>query len=143
MIGTETVKNGLKKGLSTTWELTMIMAPVYLIVTLLGETPVMGWVARLAQPLMGLLGLPGEAAGALVIGNVINQYAAIGAIAAIPMNTREITVISLVLLISHNILIETAVSKRTGIKVRSLVLIRIFGGLAAGIILNLAWMGWA
>ena len=137
-----TIKNGLRKGLITTWELALVMVPVYLIVTLLGETPVMDWISRAAQPLMGLMGLPGEAAGALVIGNFINQYAAIGAMAAIPIGTREVTVLSLVLLICHNILVETAVSKKTGIRVRSLVLVRVLGGLAAGIILNLAWPGW-
>jgi len=142
MLSIMTIKNGLRKGLMTTWELALVMAPVYLIVTLLGETPVMDWISRAAQPLMGMMGLPGEAAGALVIGNFINQYAAIGAMAAIPMGTREVTVLSLVLLICHNILVETAVSKKTGIRVRSLVLVRVLGGLAAGIILNLAWPGW-
>jgi len=142
MLSMMTIKNGLRKGLITTWELALVMAPVYLIVTLLGETPVMDWISRAAQPLMGMMGLPGEAAGALVIGNFINQYAAIGAMAAIPMGTREVTVLSLVLLICHNILVETAVSKKTGIRVRSLVLVRVLGGLAAGIILNLAWPGW-
>ncbi|MBU7006114.1 nucleoside recognition domain-containing protein [Phosphitispora fastidiosa] len=142
MLSIMTIKNGLRKGLITTWELALVMVPVYLIVTLLGETPVMDWISRAAQPLMGMMGLPGEAAGALVIGNFINQYAAIGAMAAIPMSAREVTVLSLVLLICHNILVETAVSKKTGIKVRSLVLVRVLGGLAAGIILNLAWPGW-
>ncbi len=142
MLSRMTIKNGLIKGLATTWELAQVMVPVYLIVTLLGETPVMGWISRAAQPLMGLMGLPGEAAGVMVIGNLINQYAALGAMAAIPMNTRQITVLSLVLLICHNILVETAVSKKTGIRVRSLVLVRVLGGLAAGIILNLMWPGW-
>ncbi len=142
MLGIMTIKNGIRKGLITTWELALVMVPVYLIVALLGETPVMDWISRAAQPLMGLMGLPGEAAGALVIGNFINQYAAIGAMAAIPMSAREVTVLSLVLLICHNILVETAVSKKTGIRVRSLVLVRVLGGLAAGIILNLAWPGW-
>lgn len=137
-----TVNRGLKKGFATSWELAKVMAPVYLGVSILGQTPVMNWLAVAAKPLMGLMGLPGEAATALIIGNVLNLYAAIGAIVALNLNSREVTVIALVLLISHNIFVETSVSKRTGIKVTSLVLIRIFGGLLAGIILNWVWKGW-
>lgn len=142
MIRGSTVYNGLRKGLSTTWELAKAMVPVYLVVTLLGLTPIMDWLAWLARPVMDLMGLPGEGAAALVIGNVINQYAAIGAMAALTLNTREVTVMALVLLISHNLLVETAVSKKTGINVTSLVLVRIFGGILAGITLNWLWKGW-
>lgn len=142
MIGSSTVNNGLKKGFATTWELTKVMAPVYLGVTVLGQTPLMDWLARLANPFMALLGLPGEAATALVIGNVLNLYAAIGAMGALTLNTREVTVMALVLLISHNLFVETAVSKKTGINVTSLVLVRILGGFISGAALNWAWKGW-
>lgn len=142
MIKLATIKKGLTKGIKTTWDLTKIMAPVYLAVTILGQTPVMAWLARLTQPLMGLLGLPGEAATALVLGNVLNLYAAIGAMGALNLNTREVTVLALVLLISHNIFVETAVSKKTGIKVKSLVVIRIFGGFLSGMLLNWGWQYW-
>ncbi|MDA8234846.1 MAG: nucleoside recognition protein [Clostridia bacterium] len=137
-----TTKRGLVKGFTTTWLLTKVMAPVYLAVVLLGQTPVMDWLARLAQPVMGLLGLPGETATALVVGNLLNLYAAIGAMGALTLDTREITVLAMVLLISHNLLVETAVSKQTGINVTSLVLVRVVGGLLAGLLLNWGWQLW-
>lgn len=143
MIIRETLSRGLRKGVVTSWELGKVMAPIYLGVTLLGQTPVMGWLAHLAQPAMKLMGLPGEAATALIIGNVLNLYAAIGAIGALHLNSREITVIAIVLLISHNLFVETAVSKQTGVKVKSLVLVRILGGLLSGIFLNMFMKGWA
>lgn len=139
MVGSGTIKNGLQKGFKTTWQLSKIVLPVYIGVTVLGQTPAMGWLARLAQPVMGLLGLPGQAATVWVLGNVLNVYAAIGAMAALSLNTREITVLALVVLISHNLFVETAVSKKTGIKVTSLVCIRLVGGFLAGIILNTVW----
>lgn len=142
MIQLATFKRGLNKGLTTTWELTKMMAPVYLAVTLLSQTPAMSWLARITQPAMALLGLPGEAATALVLGNVLNLYAAVGAMGALTLNTRETTVLALILLISHNIFVETAVSKKTGIKVTSLVLVRIFGGFLAGMLLNWGWQLW-
>ncbi|MDA8211071.1 MAG: nucleoside recognition protein [Clostridia bacterium] len=142
MFQLSTLNRGLTKGLTTTWVLTKVMAPVYLAVTVLGQTPVMDWMARMAQPVMGLLGLPGEAATALVIGKVLNLYAAIGAMGALTLNTRETTVLALVLLISHNLFVETVVSKKTGIKVTSLVMVRIFGGFLAGMLLNWGWQRW-
>ncbi|MHB8984227.1 MAG: nucleoside recognition domain-containing protein [Carboxydocellales bacterium] len=142
MIQLATVKRGLNKGITTLWVLTKVMVPVYLAVTILGQTPVMEWLAWIAKPIMGLLGLPGETATALVLGKVLNLYAAIGAMGALHLNARETTVLALVLLISHNLLVETAVSKKTGIKVTSLVLVRIVGGFLSGMLLNWGWQKW-
>lgn len=142
MVTISTFQRGLTKGLKTTWVLTKVVVPVYLMMALLGQTPILTWLATVAQPVMSLLGLPGEAATALVIGNGLNLYASIGAISSLQLNTQETTVIALVLLISHSLPVETAVSKQTGINVTSLVLIRIFGGLVSGMLLNWAWQGW-
>lgn len=138
----KTVQKGLYNGLHMVWELSKVMAPVYIAVAIFSKTPLMGWLAYIARPVMGLLGLPGEAATALVIGNVLNIYAAIGAMGALDLNTREITVLALVILISHNLFVETAVSKKTGIKVTSLVFVRIIGGFLAGMLLNWGWQRW-
>lgn len=139
MLEISTFKRGLEKGFKTTWELTKVMTPVYVGVSILGQTPILRWLSVLAKPIMGLMGLPGEAATALVLGNVLNIYAAIGAIVALHLNTREVTVLALVLLISHNLFVETSVSKKSGLKVAPLVAIRIFGGVLAGIMLNWLW----
>ena len=74
---------GWRLGLDTTWMLVKITLPVYVAVSLLGATPVLRWVARACEPLMGLFGLPGEAAMVLVVGNALNLYAAIGAMKAL------------------------------------------------------------
>jgi len=134
------LKNGIIKGLETVWELTKVMAPFYIAVTLLAQTPVMGFLDKMAKPVMKLVGLPGEAATAIVVGNVLNIYAAIGTMSALSLNAKEVTIIALMILISHNLFIETAVSKKTGINVTSLVLVRIIGSFIAGILLNWGWM---
>lgn len=111
----ETFKRGWHKGLTTTWVLAKTMVPVYIGVNLLKLTPLFSWLAVVCRPLMALFGLPGEAATAPVIGNLLNLYATIGAMAAIDLNSKQITTISLMLLLSHNLLVETAVSRQTGI----------------------------
>lgn len=142
MVSLNTLQRGITKGLTTTWVLTKVVVPVYVFMAILGQTSLLSWLAKLAQPLMSLLGLPGEAATALVLGNGLNIYAALGAIDSLHLNSKEVTIIALVLLISHSLPVETAVSKQTGINVTSLVLIRIFGGLLSGMFLNWAWQGW-
>ncbi len=142
MVWADVLKRGITKGLKTVVALAKVMVPIYITISVLGQTPFMPWLAHLAKPVTGLLGLPGEAATALVLGNVLNLYGAIGAIGALQLDAREITVLALVLLISHSLFVETAVSKKTGINVKSLVLVRIIGGLLAGMVLNWGWQLW-
>lgn len=135
------VKRGLLSGLSTTWTLGKIIFPVTLIVTLLGYTPLLDWLAKLIAPLMGLIGLPGEAAIPLVIGNVLNLYAGIGAILTFDFTVKEVFILAIMLSFSHNLIIESAVATKVGVRVSVIVAVRIFLALAAAFIINLVWSG--
>lgn len=137
MITAATWKRGLNRGLSTTWRLARVIVPVYLAVTFLKHTPVMGWVAGLFEPLMKFFGLPGEASLALVLGKVLNLYAALGAISSLELNGREITIIATMLLLSHSLPVESAVSGQTGVSAALMTVFRIGISVVAGIILNL------
>ncbi|MFP3472910.1 nucleoside recognition domain-containing protein, partial [Micrococcus sp. SIMBA_144] len=74
------LRRGLKAGLMTTWELGKIISPITLVMTLLRYTPVLEWIVALITPVMKWIGLSGDAAIPLVIGNFLNLYAGIGAI---------------------------------------------------------------
>lgn len=132
-----TLKNGLISGFKTTWVLAKIMIPVYFFVTLLGHTPVLEWISGLLAPVMKVVGLPGEAALALVLGNVINIYAAIGVIAGLTLTAKEITIIAVMLSFSHSLFPETAVAKKTGISAFAVIMIRFTLAILSGIVLNL------
>jgi hypothetical protein len=86
---------------------------------------------------MKLFGLPGEMAIALVMGNLLNIYAAIGVMATMALTVKQITIMSVMLSFSHTLLVETAVSKRVGVSVPVILAVRL--GLAAisGIMLNI------
>ncbi|GIN11991.1 putative membrane protein YvoD [Shouchella clausii] len=135
------VKRGLLSGLSTTWTLGKIIFPVTLVVTLLGYTPLLDWLAKLIAPLMGLIGLPGEAAIPLVIGNVLNLYAGIGAILTFDFTVKEVFILAIMLSFSHNLIIESAVATKVGVRVSVIVAVRIFLAVAAAFIINLVWSG--
>ncbi|OPJ57009.1 nucleoside recognition domain-containing protein [Alkalithermobacter paradoxus] len=139
----ESIKNGFKKGIETTWILSKVIIPVYLFVTILKYTPVINWIASLFRPLMALFNLPGEAAIILVLGNVLNLYAAIGAMSAISLNGYEATTLAVMLGFSHSLLVETAVTKKLGIKSSIVLATRITLALIFGIIIgNLGGILW-
>jgi hypothetical protein len=131
-----TAKLGIRDGLETTWELTKVIVPVYFIITFLKYTPVIDWVADVFQPLTLLIGLPGEATLPIVIGNALSTYPAIHAITSFSFTSKEITIISTVILICHSLPIETAIAKKSGAKGRSIIAIRIAAAVLAGMILN-------
>ncbi len=137
-------KNGVKKGLETTWMLAKIVIPVYFFVTFLSHTPALDYMAKLFEPFMNFFNLPGEAAIVLVMGNMLNIYAAIGAIKALSLTPFEVTVISLMLSFSHSLFMETAVVKKLNVNASKIVLLRlslmilagfIYGTLVGGVIL--------
>lgn len=130
------IKRGLYKGLDTTWKLTKVVVPVYFFVTLLKYTPALEWIAESCEPFLSVVGLPGEASIAIVLGNFLNLYAAIGAIASLELGTKEITVIAMMLLLSHSSFIESAVSQQTGISGVAIGFFRLVFSILIGIILN-------
>ncbi|MDD2587093.1 MAG: nucleoside recognition domain-containing protein [Syntrophomonadaceae bacterium] len=134
MLTISTFKRGISNGLNITWELAKVVVPVYFAVTFLKYSPVLPWLSSLMSPMMQIVGLPGEASMPLILGYFINIYAAIGAILPLGLDSKEITIISAMLLMAHSLPIETAVSKKTGIRVVSIVIIRLVLSLLVGIL---------
>lgn len=100
---------GAWHGVRAFLKLMLIVAPVFTAVTILKYTPVIRIFAEFMAPLMKHFGLPGEAALAVILGNLINLYAGLGAITALRITTAQLTVLSLMLLLSHSQILETAV----------------------------------
>src|SRR3954447_5566312 len=119
------VKSGFKVGLKTTWTLSKVIFPVTLIVSVLQYTPVLKWVIAFIAPLMNLLGLPGDAAIPLVLGNFLNLYAGIGAILTLDLTVKEVFILATMLSFSHNLLIESGVAMKVGVKLWVILTVRI------------------
>jgi spore maturation protein SpmB len=132
-----TLKDGTQKGLKTTWTLAKVIVPIYIIITILKYTPVINWIAIIFAPVMKAFGLPGEAAIALVMGNLLNIYGAIGVIVTLSLTVKQITIISVMLSFSHTLLVETAVSKRVGVNVPTILGVRLGLAAVSGILLNI------
>ena len=137
MITAKTWKNGFANGLKTSFLLLKVIIPVFALIKILEHTPVIGWISQYCDPLMRFVGLPGEAALAVVTGVFLNFYAAIGIIIALGLTAWQITIIAVILSCCHELVIETAIIKKTGIRAWPILGIRLATAFGAGVILNL------
>lgn len=138
----QTWVKGLQSGLKTTWMLGKVIFPITLFVTILQYTPLLPWVIELISPAMGLIGLPGDAAIPLVLGNFLNLYAGIGGILALDsLTVKEVFIIAVMLSFCHNLIIETSVALKVGVKLWVVLVTRIGLALLSAIIINLVWRG--
>jgi hypothetical protein len=128
---------GLKKGLLASLGVIKVMFPVTLAVALLKVTPLLGWLADACRPLMGLFGLRGETALPFILGGLLNLYVAIGAMIPLGLTPRETTILAAMLLISHNLPVETAIIKGIGAPWVALLALRLGAALALGFLLAL------
>ncbi|WP_409302688.1 nucleoside recognition domain-containing protein [Peribacillus sp. SCS-155] len=135
------VKTGFFSGLRTTWTLGKVIFPVTLIVTILQYTPLLGMLTKLISPFMKLLGLPGEAAIPLVLGNFLNLYAGIAGILTLDLSVKEVFILAVMLSFSHNMLIESGVALKTGVKLWVILTVRIGLAVSSAVIINLVWHG--
>ena len=137
MITAKTWKNGFANGLKTSFLLLKVIIPVFALIKVLEHTPIIGSISQYCDPLMRFVGLPGEAALAVVTGMFLNFYAAIGIIIALGLTAWQITIIAVILSCCHELVIETAIIRKTGIHAWPILGIRLATALGAGVILNL------
>lgn len=135
------VKRGFKQGLQLTWTLGKVLFPVTLLVTILRYTPLLGWLVDILSPVMKWIGLPGEAAVPLILGNLLNLYAGIGAIVSFDFTVKEVFIMAVMMSFSHNLIIESTLAAKVGVKWWILVLVRMLLALTAAFAVNLLWKG--
>ncbi len=128
---------GVVAGLETFWDLAKVMIPAYAVTLVLERLGVIGWLAGVARPLMEALGLPGDAAVPLVVGWLLNIYAAVGSMQALDLDARQITVLAVAILIGHNLVVEGAVLHKAGMNGFAFGALRAVAGLAAAAVANL------
>ena len=136
---TGTLKKGFLSGLSLTVDVIKVIVPFYLVVEIIKYFGFIQFFGNIFRPFMSLLGLPGESALALIAGYTANLYAAIAVLKPLHLSSKDVTIIALMLGISHSLPVETPITKRTGVNAWLLLAARIFLGLLAGVALNQVW----
>ena len=125
------------KGLSAAWSILVIMIPVSLCMTLLQATGFLDKISWVLSPVMSVFSLPAEASIALIVGALINIYAGIAVMGTMQLNLWSINIIAVMMLICHNLIVESAVQSKTGVSGLKMSLFRIGAALATGWCLTL------
>jgi hypothetical protein len=130
------LRTALPPAFKTVRWLLSLMIPISLLVTLLQYYGIIGWAAGLLNPVFHLLGLSGECAFVFLTSIFLNIYSAIAVIASLSLSMREITIVALMCLISHNMIIETIIQNKTGSSGLQMVFIRLTSSILAALMLN-------
>lgn len=130
------VKAAMPTAFKTSLWFLKITIPISLAVTLLYHFGVLNIVSEILSPAFGLIGLKGEAALVYISSAFLNVYSAIAVMTSLNFTIREMTILAIMSLIAHNLIVETAVQKKTGSKAWHMVTLRIITSIIAAIILN-------
>lgn len=120
----------------TIWWLTKIMVVLSFVIILLQYFGVIEWISYWLTPVFTHFGLPGEAALAYVSGYLVNCYSAIAVMTTLDLGTRAATILSVMVLCSHNMIVETTVQHKTGSSVLRIVFVRTLSAFILGWVLN-------
>ncbi|MBS4174044.1 nucleoside recognition domain-containing protein [Bacillus sp. FJAT-49736] len=137
----QTLKTGLLSGLKTTWTLGKIIFPITLLITILQYTPILPWIIKIISPLMGMIGLSGDAAIPIVLGNFLNLYAGIAGILSVDLTVKEVFIIAVMLSFAHNLFIESSVAIKVGVRIWVMIVVRVGLAILSAIFINLFWHG--
>lgn len=131
------VKSAVPAAVKSASFLLSLMIPVSLAVTLLKYTGILEYIAGLLNPVFSLIGLPGNAALVFITSMALNIYSAIAVISTLPFSERELTILALMCLISHNYFVETAIQKKTGSSAVKITMVRFIYSFIGAFLLNL------
>ena len=130
------VKIALPQGTKTAAWLLKITIPVSFAVFLFDYSGWMNVVAGWLAPGFRLIGLSGEASIILITSIITNIYSAIAVMTTLGTGYREGTILAVMCLISHGLIVETAIQKKTGSKSWRMVMTRLSASLLAAVLLN-------
>lgn len=130
------VRSATPSALKTIWWLTKIMIGVSFAIMLLQYFGVIAWISELLTPLFSSFGLPGEAALAYVSGYFVNCYTAMAVMSTLELSMREATILAVMVLCSHNMIVETTVQAKTGSSAIRIVFIRTLSAFILAFVLN-------
>ena len=116
-----------------------ILIPFIFIIKILEEIGIVKIISNLFEPMVQLLGLPAELGIVWVTAIIINVYAAIilfiNIVPSLDLTIAQVTVLTLIILIAHNILVESAISRAAGVSFFYAAFLRIGIAFLAGFIL--------
>ncbi len=117
-----------------------ILIPISILIKILQETGGINYVSNFFDPLMQLMGLPGEMGivwASAIFGNLYGGLLAFYSLqATVSLTVAQATILMTALLIAHSFLMEVVVVYKAGLKWIPIVLFRLGMAVVVGIFLN-------
>lgn len=135
------VKTSLPQGTKTAIWLLKLTIPVSFAVFLLDFFGILNVIAGWVAPFFKLIGLSGQASIVLITSFFTNIYSVIAVMTTLNIGQREGTILAVMCLISHALIVETAIQKRTGSTAWRMLFTRLTASFIAAWGLNLLLPG--
>lgn len=135
------VKTSFPQGMKTALWLLKLTIPVSFLVFLLDFFGFLNGIAGWVAPFFRLIGLSGQASIVLITSFFTNIYSVIAVMVTLGTGFREGTILAVMCLISHALIVETAIQRKTGSRAWQMVFIRLSASFIAAWALNLLLPG--
>ncbi len=123
------------------WQLIRIVIPAVILTKILDELGVIDLLSTFFDPLMAIMGLPGELALVWVTAIFTSIYGGIAVFASLApelqLTSAQITVLASAILFAHSLPIELAVSRKAGAGAFSVGAVRIGAAVVYGVLFTL------
>jgi hypothetical protein len=129
--------DALPRARRTAWWIIKIMIPLSLAVGILQYFKLLDPLSTFVSPAFELIGLSGEASIAFISSIFVSCYAPIAIISSLNLDMREIIILGSMCVISHNMIFECAVQKKSGSNPYIIFLVRLIFSFVSAILLNL------
>lgn len=117
-----------------------IMIPTLILVKLLEEMGVVLILNQMMAPLTSLMGLPVEMAIVLTTTMLTNPYAGLIVFSNLPIGNEftvaQATILASFMLLAHSLPVEVLIARKSGVRARMSLLVRVGGGLLLCVMLN-------
>lgn len=130
------IREAFPQGMKTAGWLLKLTIPVSFAVFLLNFFGVLNVIAGWVAPILKLFGLSGQASVVLITSFFTNIYSTIAVMTTLGTGQREGTILAVMCLISHALIVETAIQQKTGSNPIRMVFIRLAASFLAAILLN-------
>lgn len=130
----------LKKSHHISLTLFKIMIPIIIVIKILEHLGLVVLLSEWLQPVMQLVGLPGEMGLVWATALVTNLYGGLVVYASlateVDMTVAQVTIISSMMLIAHALPVEARIAQKAGVNISWTVLLRFCMAILFGIIFN-------
>lgn len=130
----------LRETALTSWELIRIIVPVVIVTRILEELGMITWLSYLLEPVMGLVGLPGSLGLVWATTMLTSIYGGMAVFAALApgltLTAAQVTGLCAMMLIAHTLPIELSISRRAGVAVLPIAVLRVGGAIVYALLLD-------